>query len=274
VQQMEVGGLEIASGDVRSNFTINNLLDVRGGVNIGLGGLYSAGPLTATGLNTAATASALDIRNSLGTNLLYVENDGKIGLGNLTTPSYTLSFAAANQTIGVEAGSAAGNSLTLRSGSSGAGDNLAGGSLVLQAGQSTGTGIGKVQVNVSQAGATGSTANAPASMFEFVNGHVAAVALGTAPTATCNGNSATLGTGSNDAAGRITLPTLPGTSCVLTFAKSYAAAPTCHALYESAATASVANVSSSLVGSVTFTFNPAPVAADGFSYFCIGQGSQ
>ncbi len=178
IQQVEVGGLEIATGQVRSNFTINNSLDVRGGVNIGTGGLYSAGPLSINGLEGASgTNAALDIRSSDGTSVLFVQNSGKIGLVT-TTPSYDLSFGAAQRTIGIESqtGNNAGNNLLLLAGNAGSSADLAGGNLLLQSGGSRGTGTSKIQISVPQASASGTTNNSPSVMFEFVNGHIASLA--------------------------------------------------------------------------------------------------
>lgn len=183
IQQMEVGGLEIADGQVRSNFTIFNDLDVRGGVNIGLGGLYSAGPLSVTGLEGASGAqAALDVRDSTGASVFFVQNSGKIGFAT-TLPTYDLSFGAAHRTVGVESqtGSNAGNNLLLQAGNSGSGNNVAGGNLIFRSGNSTGTGISKVQISVPMSNTTPSNSNSANTFFEFVNGHIASMATGFTP---------------------------------------------------------------------------------------------
>ena len=277
VQQMEVGGLEIASGDVRSNFTINNLLDVRGGVNVGLGGVYSAGPLTATGLNTASTASALDIRNSGGTNLLYAQNDGKIGIG-VTAPSYDLSVSgSAARTIGMEAASAGnGATLTLRGSNGASTENTTGGSLVLASGQSTGTGTAKVVVQVPQSAAgSSSTLNALGGMFEFTNGHVAAVAMTVAPTSSGASCTNPPDAGSSDTSGKISL-TGAAAACTLTFARSYTNTPTCVATYEDLDGGGSVTIRTSAISTTaaTFTLSGTASSGDKISYFCIGLGAQ
>lgn len=45
IQQIEMGGLEAASMDVRTNLNVNNGLSVSGGINVGSGGIYSTGSL-------------------------------------------------------------------------------------------------------------------------------------------------------------------------------------------------------------------------------------
>ncbi|MBI2644989.1 beta-propeller fold lactonase family protein, partial [Candidatus Uhrbacteria bacterium] len=45
IQQLETGGLEVASANVRTNLTVNNGLTISGGINVGMGGIYSAGSL-------------------------------------------------------------------------------------------------------------------------------------------------------------------------------------------------------------------------------------
>lgn len=45
IQQLETGGLEVASADIRTNLSVNNGLTVFGGMNVGMGGIYSAGSL-------------------------------------------------------------------------------------------------------------------------------------------------------------------------------------------------------------------------------------
>ncbi len=178
IQQMEVGGLEAATGQIRNNLTVNNNLDVRGGINIGLGGMYSAGPLTVTGLEgNSGTNSALDVRNASGTNLLYVRNDNKIGIG-VTSPTYDLSLSGSStRFIAVEAAAAAaaGSGFIFHAGNGGSGTDILGGNLTLQSGNSTGTGQSKVVVQVPQRGVSGTGLNSAATMFEFVNGHVASV---------------------------------------------------------------------------------------------------
>ena len=73
--------LEAGSLQVRKDLTVYDHLKVGGGINVGPGGIYSAGPFSLISGSTGATSSALDIRNSAGTNLLYVRDDGNVGIG-------------------------------------------------------------------------------------------------------------------------------------------------------------------------------------------------
>jgi hypothetical protein len=84
---LEAGGLQ-----VRENAFIHNRLFVTGGIGVGTGGIYSAGPLTVTGGSTGTGLSSLDIRNSAGTSLLYVRDDGNVGIGT-TSPIVKLDVA-------------------------------------------------------------------------------------------------------------------------------------------------------------------------------------
>lgn len=68
IQQLEAGGLEAASANIRTNVTINNGLTVSGGVNIGMGGIYSQGSLAIS----ASHANAISIAP-------YGTSDGNTG---------------------------------------------------------------------------------------------------------------------------------------------------------------------------------------------------
>ncbi|MEK7648989.1 MAG: hypothetical protein AAB400_03690 [Patescibacteria group bacterium] len=277
VQQMEVGGLEATSGQIRNNLSVNNDLSVGGGINVGIGGMYSAGPLTVTGLEGASgTASAFDVRNSTGTSVFFVQNTGRVGFG-VVAPSFSLSLGGSSaQTIAVEAATAnnAGNNLSLFAGNSGSGTNLIGGNLTLTSGNSTGTGQAKVVVQVPQKSASGATSNLASTMLEFVNGHIAIVAQTAVPTlGTCTGGTLATSPQASDTSGKIT--GITGDSCALTFTanNAYTNAPVCVAQYEGSDTRSI-RVSSISTTSVTFTFSSTPAAAATISYFCVGLGSQ
>ncbi len=94
-----------------------------------------------------------------GTNLVVATN-GRVGVGT-ASPSFDLSLdGEANQTISVErASSGVGKNLTISAGSAGAGSDLAGGSLVLSAGASSGAGTGEILFQTPQAGVPGSSNN-------------------------------------------------------------------------------------------------------------------
>ena len=77
--------LEAGSLQVRKDLTVYDHLRIGGGINVGPGGIYSAGPLSLISGSTGSSLSALDIRNSAGSSLLYVRDDGNIGIGT-TTP--------------------------------------------------------------------------------------------------------------------------------------------------------------------------------------------
>lgn len=261
IQQVETGGLEIARGQVRSNFTINNDLDVRSGVNIGMGGLYSAGPLTIAGIELPSLGSMLDIRNSAGTPLFKITNDGFVMLGFELTSGNSLSFAnGAARTIGVEASAGAGQNLTFRSGGSGTGNNLAGGDIPLTSGSSRGSGISKLIVQTPQnQTSSGSTANTAAAMFEFANGHIASLALSSVPSLSGCGTGSSIATGSNDIAGRVTLGSgVAASGCQITFARTYATAPTCQMLYQGTVSTMNMFIGSSATSSATFKFSQTP----------------
>lgn len=57
IQQLETGGLEVASADIRTNLNVNNGLTVSGGINVGMGGIFSAGSLAIS----TAHANAIQI---------------------------------------------------------------------------------------------------------------------------------------------------------------------------------------------------------------------
>jgi hypothetical protein len=84
--------LEAGSLQVRKDLTVYDHLMVGGGINVGPGGIYSAGPLSLISGSNGTTTSALDIRNSAGTSLLYVRDDGNVGI-RTTNPTSTLYVA-------------------------------------------------------------------------------------------------------------------------------------------------------------------------------------
>lgn len=89
---------------------------------------------------------------------------------------------------------------------------------------------------------------------------------GTAFTATCNGNAATSIVG-NDAVGRFTAPSSPGTSCVVTFASTWTNAPHCAATDETGTGADLPMVSGTTTATIT---NALLSASDVISFSCQG----
>jgi hypothetical protein len=87
--------LEAGSLQVKKDLTVYDHLKVGGGINVGIGGIYSAGPLSLISRSTGTTTSALDIRNSAGTSLLYVRDDGNVGIGT-TAPASILELRRTN----------------------------------------------------------------------------------------------------------------------------------------------------------------------------------
>jgi len=73
--------LEAGTLQIRQEATIYNRLSVGGGLNVGVSGIQSAGPLSIIGGSTGSSLSSLDVRNSAGTSLLYVRDDGNVGIG-------------------------------------------------------------------------------------------------------------------------------------------------------------------------------------------------
>ncbi len=73
-----LGSFVAGSATVSSSIEVKNNLSVGGGLTIGVAGIYSAGPVAATG---AASQSALDVKDSLGNSLLAIRNDGRAGIG-------------------------------------------------------------------------------------------------------------------------------------------------------------------------------------------------
>lgn len=68
IQQLETGGLEVASADIQTNLHVNNGLTVSGGINVGSGGIFSAGSLAIS----TAHANAIQIAP-------YGTSDGNTG---------------------------------------------------------------------------------------------------------------------------------------------------------------------------------------------------
>ncbi|MBP7804737.1 MAG: tail fiber domain-containing protein [Candidatus Pacebacteria bacterium] len=80
-QGASIGSLLSETINVNENADIGNNLYVRGGLNVGIGGIQSLGSLSLSGLTTSSLAATLDVRNVAGTSLLYVRDDGNVGIG-------------------------------------------------------------------------------------------------------------------------------------------------------------------------------------------------
>ncbi len=115
---------------------------------------------TTTANGTAMTFATTPNGSTARSERLRIDNTGNIGIGT-ATPSRTLSFGGSQaRTLGVEANStpgSAGNNLMISAGAAASGaSNQAGGSLILAAGNGTGTGAGgNVQLQAAGSGASG-----------------------------------------------------------------------------------------------------------------------
>lgn len=88
---------------------------------------------------------------------------------------------------------------------------------------------------------------------------------GTVPTITCNGNSATVETGSNSTYARFTIPSVPGTSCAVTLPESAASNPICNAVDEGISALEVMVCSSGTACTIT---DAGMVATNKISFHC------
>jgi hypothetical protein len=72
----------IATNDllVTENARFTNTVHIGDGLNVGVGGIYSNGPISVLSSGTG-TLPALDVKNSAGTQLLFVRDDGLVGVG-------------------------------------------------------------------------------------------------------------------------------------------------------------------------------------------------
>ncbi len=95
---------------------------------------------------------------------------------------------------------------------------------------------------------------------------------GAAVTATCNGNTATIESGSNANVGRLTLPSSPGTSCAITLPSGFLNKPHCDATYEPASGTAYVKVAMGCSSATACTAVYASlVAGDAISFSCGGH---
>ena len=81
----------------------NNISNTNtGNVGVGTGASAPAGKLDVKGDTSDTTATALNVRNSLDANLLFVRNDGKVGIGT-TTPLAVFHVARGDASTGAAA---------------------------------------------------------------------------------------------------------------------------------------------------------------------------
>jgi len=185
---------------------------------------------TANNQDTALTFWTRTGANNSTTNTekMRITSSGNVGLAT-TSPTKTLSLGGnAAQTIWMErhtTANTAGNSLTIQAGGAtvGATDKAAG-DLILAPGISTGNQGGKVQIQSTLSGTSGTTDRNPVTHFQIAQGHIET--LGTAPTL-----SAGCGTGAtivgNDNNGTITTTATGFGTCTVTFARNWTNTPQC-----------------------------------------------
>jgi hypothetical protein len=249
-----------------STSTVTNMEGVRIDIN-----KFTSGPVT--------NAKALYIRSGFqgvtGTKHgIYVEDTnalnyfgGNVGLAT-TSPTQLLSLGGnAARTIWMErhtTANTAGNSLTIQAGGAtvGATDKAAG-DLILAPGISTGNQGGKVQIQSTLKGASGTTDHNPVTHFQITQGHIET--LGTAPTL-----SAGCGTGAtivgNDNNGTITTNATSFGTCTVTFARAWTNVPQC--VLNNRSSAGVTRVTSPSTTAFTVT---GATGGDIIDYSCRGQ---
>ena len=87
IQQLEAGGIETGTLGVRTNLTVFNDADIKGGLSLGTGGLFSAGSV---GIG-ASTSSVAALRvNQLSTGPSAVFMGGNVGIGTSSPSSFNL----------------------------------------------------------------------------------------------------------------------------------------------------------------------------------------
>jgi hypothetical protein len=83
-----IGTIAANSLQVTEDAQFTNSVYIGDGLKVGVGGVSSGGPLTVT-TTTSGTLGAVDIKNSAGTQLLFVRDDGLVGVGT-ASPSAKL----------------------------------------------------------------------------------------------------------------------------------------------------------------------------------------
>jgi hypothetical protein len=234
-----------------STSTVTTMEGVRIDIN-----KFTSGPVT--------NAKGLYIRSGFqgvtGTkHSIYVEDTealnyfaGNVGLAT-TSPTQLLSLGGnAARTIWMErhtTANTAGNNLTIQAGGATVGaTNKAAGDLILAPGISTGNQGGKVQIQSTLMGASGTTDNNPVTHFQITQGHIET--LGTAPTL-----SAGCGTGAtivgNDNNGTITTAATGFGTCTVTFSRAWTNVPQC--VLNNRSSATVTRVTSPSTTAFTIT---------------------
>jgi hypothetical protein len=143
--------------------------------------------------------------------------------------------------------------------------NTAGANFTIKGSQGTGTGLGgAIALQTAPASTTGSTPNALRTVLAL-DGNAHANFGGTAPTpgGSC-GTSPTMTSGSTDSAGQLNVGTGSPTSCTVTFATAFAAAPFCVVSALTTANMSAYTVSTSAITITTTT------ASAKVNYVCHG----
>jgi len=96
IDSLNVGSL--SSGNIQANdsLIVNNNANIRGGMQVGPGGIYSQGAIGIKG-SGSGTGTSFRIQNSIGSSTLSFLDNGKLGLST-TTPSSRLSITQSANT--------------------------------------------------------------------------------------------------------------------------------------------------------------------------------
>ena len=85
-----IGDIAATSIQVGEDVIVGDDVNVRGGLNVGRGGIKSDGPVSARGLGGGINSTALDVLNTSNIRVMQVWDNGNVSIGKVGVPTAKL----------------------------------------------------------------------------------------------------------------------------------------------------------------------------------------